>query len=327
MPEDNEQNTESQYLLSRQVAHEYHSPVIDYIRRVKAETAEAEKKDAAKKADYQKSKQSFTESARQAGKSEETIQQSFGELETPTLDPVMAFAGGAGGMAKFSLQAGMKLMPSLGRAITSGVVGAAADYPIGAASEALEVKAPKLAMPFSLAVGLLSGVTLERAIEKGVFKMAKKAETTITKEAMKSQVKQIKGILANEAGEIKFGKGYDEKTHKAVVDEINKEIGDVPISKIGKAAAGVPKAKPVEIGDFLKAQPDIAKRISKSGAVRDFAGNLNLSRVENAEQLGKIYGKTVALFKKELGEATRGYRSNKRTQEAAEMLGMTPERL
>jgi len=353
MPEDNELNTESQYLLSRQIAEEYHSPFVEWVRKVKADTAMAEEKIKKEKDEYEKGKRTFIESARAKGKGEKEIQESFGELEEPVLDPIMAFAGGAGGMFKMSMRAGMKLMPSLGRAVTSGIVGGAADYPIGAVSEALEVKAPMLALPFALTVGLISGVTLESAIERGVFKLAQKAGKEVTKEAMKTQVKQIKGILANESGEIKFGKAYSRKKHAAIIKEINKELGEVPISKAARvekstvttplktptskiiegieklaAKSGVPKLKkPIEIGDFLKAQPDIVKKISKAGAVREFAGNLNLSRVENAEQLGKIYGKTVKLFKKELGEATRGYRSNKRTVEAAEMLGMTPGKL
>lgn len=462
MPEDNELNEESQYLLSRQIAEEYNSPFMEWVRKVKSDTAIAEEKIKKEKAEYEKGKKTYIESARAKGKGEKVIQESFGELEEPILDPVMAFAGGAGGMFKMSMRAGMKLMPSLGRAVTSGIVGGAADYPIGAISEALEVKAPGLAIPFALTVGLISGVTLESAIERGVFKIAQKAGKEITKEAMKTQVKQIRGILASESGEVKFGKGYDKKTHKAVVDEINKEIGEVPISKVkGGKTIDVEKAvesvlephgsvlsqfahgkekliktnigirtvttkrgkeyklnaytyefadgrqrivlatdptnlidagaivrpvkngvvieslhggktglpglggtltrlikrkfgkiipdseaplspagrkatkklqaqqlkKPIEIGDFLKAQPDIVKKMSKSGEIREFAANLNLSRVENAEQLSKIYGKTVKLFKKELGEATRGYRSNKRTEEAAEMLGMTPKKL
>ena len=170
MPDDDLGNI---YLLSRQLAHEYHSPEMDALRATQLEQEEGEPE------------QTYTELQKKQGQKPEAIQKQVGGMEPPDIDPVMAFAGGFGGMGATSINQGRKLLPSLGRAVTAGLVGGAADYPIGAATEALEVTHPKLAMPFNLVVGLVSGMTIENAIEKAVLKAARKGGQRLTKVKIK----------------------------------------------------------------------------------------------------------------------------------------------
>jgi hypothetical protein len=59
---------------------------------------------------------------------------------------------------------------SAGRSLLSGFLGAAAEYPIGAVTEEIEKKHPRLALPFNIATGIISGMTAERVVERGLIK-------------------------------------------------------------------------------------------------------------------------------------------------------------
>ena len=91
-----------------------------------------------------------------------------GTTEEPWIDPVMAGAGGFGGTAKVGFSAGLKLAPTLVRSLVSATAGAVADYPIGMATEKVGEKFPPLALPFNIAVGMVSGMTVERFLEDAV---------------------------------------------------------------------------------------------------------------------------------------------------------------
>ena len=86
-------------------------------------------------------------------------------LEDPWIDPVSAGAGGFGGSLLRNLLAS-KVPQALGRSAASGVMGAAADYPIGAATEHIGEKVPGAALPFNVLAGMGSGLTLERMGEQ-----------------------------------------------------------------------------------------------------------------------------------------------------------------
>ena len=101
-----------------------------------------------------------------------------GAVEDPWIDPLMAGSAGFGATGKIALSAGKKVIPALGKAILGGITGGAADVPIGVATEKIGEKHPAAAMPFNMLVGILSGVTIERAIENAVIKSLGKKATS-----------------------------------------------------------------------------------------------------------------------------------------------------
>ena len=139
-------------------------------------------------------------------------QETTNQLEDPMIDPVPAGAAGAGAAFKLSMSAGKALMPSLARAVSAGVINVATDPVYGTAAEAVGASSPALALPFNIAVGLLGGMTLEPAIERGIARAAAKAGKTMTPEMLREQAQVMKGILANEIGT--FG-GFNAKSPPA----------------------------------------------------------------------------------------------------------------
>ena len=133
------------------------------------------------------------------------VQAELGGMEDPMVDPAMAGASGAGAAFKMSMAMGLKLVPSVARALTAGVVSAGTDYPIGAGADAVGATSPALALPFALTVGLLSGAGIEPIIERGILKAAKAAGTKINPAQLAEQVQMMKGVLANETGSVNIG--------------------------------------------------------------------------------------------------------------------------
>jgi hypothetical protein len=82
------------------------------------------------------------------------------------------------------------------------VVSAGTDYPIGAGADAVGATTPALALPFALTVGLLSGAGIEPIIERGILKAAAAAGKKLTPDEIGKQVQLMRGILANESGQI-----------------------------------------------------------------------------------------------------------------------------
>jgi hypothetical protein len=85
-------------------------------------------------------------------------------LEEPWVpNPLEMIAGVAGAARKMGM--------SVGRSLLSGILGAGAEFPIGAATEEIEQKDPRFALPFNLGMGILSGMTAERAVERGFMRL------------------------------------------------------------------------------------------------------------------------------------------------------------
>jgi len=104
------------------------------------------------------------------------------EYETePWIDPVSAAAGGVGGAVPGAMRSIGKVgLKALLKPVVSGVAAAAAEYPIGAATEKIGDKYPKAALPFNVVAGMLTGAPLERMASEIAenpgyfFKFAKK---------------------------------------------------------------------------------------------------------------------------------------------------------
>lgn len=195
------------YLSSRQIAHEYHSPHVQAFINSFSRMIQEPPPGVVSKGKFEQT---------QEGTPKEETRAETGGIEEPFLDPSTAAAGGFAGAGVMSLRQGMKLMPSLGRAVLSGVVGGLADYPIGAATEAIEPEFPSLALPFNILTGLVSGVTLESAIEKGIIKGLGKAADSDT---IRRVVGDMKIRLSDETGAV----GKDIKGGKADIPAVSPE--------------------------------------------------------------------------------------------------------
>jgi len=119
---------------------------------------------------------------RASGMTEEQIQAEVAGIERdPWIDPMTVGTAAFGATGVGLMRAGAKLAPAAGRAALSGVVSGAADVPIGTLAEKAGEKHPALAYPVSLGVGVLSGMTLERALEKSITKGVSKAAGKLVK--------------------------------------------------------------------------------------------------------------------------------------------------
>lgn len=154
-------------------------------------------------------------------KAKEEIQSELKGLEEPWIDPTMVGAAAAGMAGKLALKAGAKA--ALSRAAAAAPIAAAAEYPIGMATEVVEEKRPELALPFNMAVGMLSGATIENAIEKAVLRRFTKAAP---KAVVKARVKEVVEALKAE--------DYKRPLVKEAAKEINVKLKEVPAEKVAE---------------------------------------------------------------------------------------------
>ena len=132
---------------------------------------------------------------------EQQVQSELGGAQQPWIDPAQAFGAGAATSFKLSLDAGKALMPSLGRAIVSGIVNVGADTVIGQATEAAESKgAWALALPLNVLLALGSG-KVQMAAEEAVVAAAAKVGKVLDPAEIKLQAQAAMRVLTNESGE------------------------------------------------------------------------------------------------------------------------------
>jgi hypothetical protein len=98
------------------------------------------------------------------------FQEATGSLEVPLLDPITVGFGAAGAGATIAYRSGSTLAMAVARGSIEGVLAASADYPIGVVTELVAGNHPEIALPLNLALGVMSGVTLERAVSKKLAK-------------------------------------------------------------------------------------------------------------------------------------------------------------
>lgn len=125
----------------------------------------------------------------------EEIKAMMGGLEVPLVDPTLAGAGGFAAATKMAISAGSKVIPALGRGALSGFVGATTDFPIGQIADTISEDHPLLALPFAVMVGVVSGVTLERAIEQKVIAAFTKAGAAKQPQAVQEVVQQVQQAI------------------------------------------------------------------------------------------------------------------------------------
>lgn len=152
--------------------------------------------------------------------------------------------------------AGTKLGMGLGRAALSGVIAAGAEYPIGMATEEIEPKHPRLALPFNIITGMLSGITIERAVEKGIVRV-------LTKQGLKPPQKNINLLKSRVTNQLKAGTAGDDLT-QAAAEELNRaaekpETGFLREEFKGRFAEVAPEAPKAKV-KVPEIQPEIPEK-------------------------------------------------------------------
>ena len=231
---DIEDDFSDSFYQQRQAAHEMDSPAMELIRKNEPDSPDRETEPTVSSPpespgrtpeEIEQKKQEFIKKQKDAGKTDEEIQAELGGLEEPWIDPTAAASGGFGGVGAASFRAGMKFVPTLGRAILAAGTGALMDYPVGMATEKVGEKYPKLAMPFNVMTGMVSGMTLENLIEKSVIKAFSKKGVRPAAKLVKDSIEKIRSNLEIEK--------YDDELTAAVVRDLTAEY-DINVDRFLK---------------------------------------------------------------------------------------------
>lgn len=271
----------------------------------------------------------FISMQKEAGKTDEEISTMLSGMEEPWIDPVSAFGGGYGVAARTAVKAGVKIGGAMVRGLAAGTTGAIMEVPIGLATETVGEKYPRLAFPFSLTVGMLSGATVENIIEKRIAK-------ALTKEGVKPAVEAIDAAKAKVKASLEIGKIEDDLTGQ-VVEDLNKQTEG--LKGFEKEAVIPEKGEPTF--DFRKVEGDAKKPLVDAATEKEAeaffqlrleetpgrAININLARIESAEDVKKAIAKIGKLYEPGIQAARREVMTNVETQKLADTLGMSPEDL
>lgn len=315
------------YLESRSFDDRVHSPLGQLLQANEGQTEQTPQtkgpsKDASKEQVQKNSEQFDKESTTRRERAFESGEAAKEALEPPDVDPVTAFiGGGTGGVV---MKAGQTLAKKIGAGLLTGSIAATTEYPIGQATGVVEDKAPALALPFTVVTSLLSGVTIERIAEKAAYKSlaklsgkaprAGKVEKVATDAV--SRIKNDEPL--DDLGELVKDELQQEalKTQKVVQEEeIIKQQEEVVNQVMGDSKKPVVEIIPQEKGkNFLKTDPELKKH----------AININLARINSADDVKIMIDKTAKAFEGSINEARRGVQTNKLTAKLADDLNMHP---
>jgi len=271
----------------------------------------------------------FISMQKEDGKTDEEIRTMLSGMKEPWIDPVSAFSGGFAGAGRTAMKAGVKVGGAMVRGLAGGTSGAIMEYPIGLATEKIGEKYPRLAFPFSLTVGMLSGITVENIIEKRIVK-------TLTKGGVRPAVEAVDAVRAKVRKGLETGKIEDDLTGQ-VVEDLNKRTE--PLKGFEKEAV-IPEKGEASF-DFRKVEGDPKKPLispaKKEEAEAFFqlrieetperAVNINLARIESPDDVKKAIAKVGKLYEPGIEAARRETVTNIETQRLADDLGMSPEDL
>jgi len=300
---DPEKDIGNSYFEKRTIHEELNSPAVSLLREYKSKPEDVE---GISQAELKGKKKAELKKEAEAK-----------PLEDPWIDPILAASGGFGGTLAMGLRAGAKLVPTLFRSLTAGMAAGVAEYPIGAATEDVEEAAPGLALPFSVVTGILSGVTIERALEKSVMKFLTKGGV---KPAQKLITESVKTVRAN----LEAGKVPDDMT-KEVQGALGLEVKVVHETTAVDDFMKTRKAKLIEVQDVQeKVKTFLTTDISD---LPEKAININFARIESADDIKKVIAKTAGIFGPEIDVARRGQRSNELTERVADTMGLTVQEL
>lgn len=210
-------------------------------------------------------------------------------LKDPWVDPSMVIPSAAGTSLVMNMtKAGMKLLPSLSRAMASGVISGAAEYPIGMATEVIEDQTPIPPWLFNMTVGVASGLTLERFAEDAIANFVTKSGSKIAKSTTE--------VVQN----LKDG-NFEDPVVRAVARGWKKLVEDETGLFLGE------KAQTINLVNFRKAKSMADKGVAKEkvrlatgffqgedGAWRwemsdkDYTPNLSVLRMQGQTTLGEM---------------------------------------
>lgn len=354
------------YRIRRQIAHELHSPAMELLREDPDFLQESPGGSGSASGQPEKEspfpanpEQQWREAQKAAGKTDEEIEAMLSGAEEPWIDPVSAFTGGFAGTGTTALKAGMKLVPTLVRSLASGTAGAVMDFPIGMATEKVGEKFPALALPFNVLTGLVSGMTIENAIEKRVIQFFSKKGVKPSAALVEDTVNEVRSQL--EEGRI------DDDLSAAVARDLNDLAADsspaaakqldssatsLQDTSLDTPARPSPTTKATGdldsdlerqldsiIGDSSRPLVEIEKDITPEEAERfltitldspDPSGkavNINLANLSTEDDVKTILAKTGEFFRTGIDEARRGKISEEETERLADDMGMTVRQL
>lgn len=162
----------------------------------------------------------YRQSQQALGAPEKETEAELGGLQEPDVDPVSAAAGAAGSTYRMALSAGERLFPLLTRSVVNATTAAVTEVPIGQATAKIKERYPAMALPFSVLTGMMTGTTIEGAVEKGVMGYFAKKGVTASKQLVAEHAARIRRVLQDETGSIRIGEGDEE-----MLDNVRKEIG------------------------------------------------------------------------------------------------------
>ena len=294
-------------------------------------------------------KGNFDEMMKGMGKGEGEIQAEMGGLEQPWVDPIMAFSGSFG--------AGALLTKTLVKPLITSAITALAEYPIGQASDIIGEKYPNAALPFNIAFGVLSGVTVENKLQEAIVKGLKKAKVAVNDgtiaEALTEIGKISKQKLTEQRGSVS-GKppapeaGTGPKTSvppsgeqgtaspiqqavKEIIPDLNKQLNLEVTKRLENLTpqkvkvlfdiAPTPQAK---AGAFQIAAHEYFSDVSD---LPQKAININFRNIESPEDIQALIYQTSKAYGDEIQEARRGIQTNEQTSRLADNLGMDTDTL
>jgi hypothetical protein len=259
-----------------------------------------------------------------------------GQATEPAIDPVSAFLGGAGAPFKIGISQSARLMPTLVRALGSGTSGAAMEYPIGMATEKIEETFPRLALPFSVIVGIVSGASIDVAIEKAIVAASGKAGVKLAPDVVKEVRVGVMARIQNpDPGSVSVslpttGAGKIESEAAAsVIRDLNETVENtqLPMKHVlgdpNKPLVGVSKEK---VDKLLEKTTTFLDQ-DVADLPTDKAININFARIESGDDIKEVLARTAEVFKDEIQAARRGVQSNEQTQKLANLIGLSPEQL
>ncbi|MEE9354211.1 MAG: hypothetical protein V3U75_01340 [Methylococcaceae bacterium] len=152
----------------------------------------------------------------------------------PWVDPLLVGTGATGAATKLALRKAAGLLPALAKGAVTGTIAAGAEFPIGTTTEIIAEDHPGLALPFNVAVGVLSGVTIEAAIERAVIRSLAKGAT---KTAIKAKTAKITEALQTE--------DYSDTVTRNVADDINEQLRVATPAKSAEESADILRTAPI----------------------------------------------------------------------------------
>jgi hypothetical protein len=280
------------------------------------------------------------------GATPEEIENEMSNLPEPWFDPITVAASAGGMTGTLAVKSGASLLQALGRGVTSGVVSAAADLPIGVATELVGENHPDLALPFNLLTGLVSGATLERVIEKGVIKALTRRGITATPQKTAATVAAVrKNFETNQSDDITrevaddllaaFGMAPRRPGVKA--SDASAEAAHTPLAEVLKdKKSGIASRLRQSFGDPSRpvveieaVPPDAAVKFLETDVhpLPEKAININFARIDTPDDIKEVIAKTAELTAPGIDAARRGVQANAETEALADNLGMTVEAL